>query len=99
MAITGTIRGTSREKASVSQIMHLLQDIEEINLRVISATYYLLEPARASQDHLTIYPVFTLNITFSKILFFPSAIIEWNNLDISIHNSKSKHFQKKYSAI
>ena len=38
--------------------------------------------------------MFTLNIFF-KNYFFPSVIIEWNNLDISIRNSKSLSIFKK----
>ena len=36
-----------------------------------------------------IFPLLRQSITFSNILFFPSAIIEWNNLDPNLRNSKS----------
>ena len=35
------------------------------------------------------FPLLRQDIKFSKILFFPSAIIEWNNLDPNLRNSKS----------
>ena len=36
-----------------------------------------------------------LDITSSKILFFPSAISEWNKLDLEIRNSASLEILKK----
>ena len=36
-----------------------------------------------------IFPLLRRRITFSKILFFPSVIIEWNNLEPNLRNSKS----------
>ena len=36
-----------------------------------------------------IFPLLRQSITFSKIIFFPSAFIEWNNLDPNLRNSKS----------
>ena len=36
------------------------------------------------------------NMTFSRTLFFPSTIIEWNKLDLKIKNSESiKTFKKR----
>ena len=40
-------------------------------------------------------PCFHFKRNFFKNSFFPSVIIEWNNLDISIHNSKSLSTFKK----
>ena len=34
-------------------------------------------------------PILTQNITFSKTLFFPSTIIEWNNLDHHLRKSEN----------
>ena len=43
------------------------------------------------------FPLLRQSITFSKHLFFPSAIIEWNNLDPNLRNSKSiSVFKEKY---
>ena len=36
-----------------------------------------------------IFPVLRQSINFSKNLFFPSAIIEWNKLDPNLRNSNS----------
>ena len=41
-----------------------------------------------------IFPFPRQSITFSKIIFFSSAIIEWNNLDLNHRNSIS-FFKKK----
>ena len=73
--ITGTIGGSSREKLYLSNkgigFANCAPSTRYIkmNLRVISTTYYSCKPARASSDHSRIYPVFILNIAFSKILF------------------------------
>ena len=97
LTITGAIIGTSKEKLcqelgfeSVQQRpwFRKLCNLYEIYENQSPSYLYNLIP-RALQDHPTIYPVFTLNIIFSKIIFFPSVISEWNNLDISIRNSKS----------
>ena len=37
----------------------------------------------------SIYPFFILDTIFSKNMFFPSAVIEWNDLNLSIRNSVS----------
>ena len=64
----------------------------KINLRVISTTEYLYKPARASQDHPTIYPVFTLNIIFSKKI---SPICNyWIEQSWYIYTQFKKHFKK-----
>ena len=42
-----------------------------------------------TQEPLETSPFFILNRVSSKTLFFPSVMIEWNNLDKSIRNSKS----------
>ena len=44
-------------------------------------SYYLLKPPLTTQDRLTIYPFFKLDLSFSQISFFHSAAIEWSNLD------------------
>ena len=54
---------------------------------------FSLIPADAHYTRLEIYiisPLLTQNTTFSKTLFFPSAIIEWGNLDP--HLRKSENF-------
>ena len=39
--------------------------------------------------------LFVLNITFSKILFFPSNVIEWNKLDPNLRSAASLNVSKK----
>ena len=51
-------------------------------------SYYLFKPPLITQDRLEIYPFFLLNTISSKARFFPSIVIEWNNLDKSIRNSE-----------
>ena len=52
-------------------------------------SYYLFKTPLITQDRLEIYFFFILNTISSKNLFFPSVIIEWNNLDKSVWNSES----------
>ena len=52
-------------------------------------SYYLFKTPFITQDRLEIYFFFILNTISSKKFFFPSVIIDWNNLDKSIWNSKS----------
>ena len=56
--------------------------------------YYLSKPLLATQGRLSIYPFFILDSIFSNS-FFPSAVIQWNNLDLSIRNSESLSIFKK----
>ena len=42
------------------------------------------------------FPISILNILFSGIFFFPSAITEQNNLDFNIGNSESYRAFKKF---
>ena len=41
------------------------------------------------------FPLLRQDIKFSKILFFPSAIIEWNNLDPNLRNNSISVFKEK----
>ena len=101
LPITGTIRGTSKEK------IFLEFGLESLQLRrwyrklcllykvfKIEHPKYLfnLFPAR-SKPYATITVGKILLIMtkhyFFKNYFFPSAIIEWNNVDHSLRNSKS----------
>ena len=47
------------------------------------------------QELWIMFPLFRQSITFSKIFFFPSAIIERNNLDSRLRNYKSASVFKK----
>ena len=52
-----------------------------------------------TQEPLETYPFFILNTFSSKTFFFPSVMIEWNNLEKSIRNSKSFSIFLKYPEI
>ena len=55
---------------------------------------YPLNPPPTTQDGLAIY-LFKLDTFFSKIRFFPSGVIKWNKLDLSIRNSETLSIFKK----
>ena len=101
LAITGTIRGTSKEK--------LYQEIglESLQLRrwyrklgmfykifKSKSPQYLFKliPEKTS-SHVTRnaenIPLFNIKLNFYKNSFFPSSIIEWSNLDPKLHNSEN----------
>ena len=107
LAITGAIRGTSREK------LYEELDLESLQLRrwsrKLSCVYklfnsehhhYLLKliPSRSSsyvtRNNHNIHFFKTRN-TFLKNLFFPSTIIEWSKLDHNIRNSSSFNIFRK----
>ena len=67
----------------------------KINLLVIFTSYYLLKPPLIIEDRLTTYLFLILDTVFFENSFSPSAVIEWNNLDLSIRNSKSLSIFKK----
>ena len=41
----------------------------DIDIYLLSTSYYSCKSVPASQNHPTIYPIFTLNTTLSKIIF------------------------------
>ena len=101
LAITGAIRGTSKEK------VYLELGLESLQLcrwyRKLCLFYkvfknehpkYLfnLIPVRSTPYATRTVgniPLIKTNHNFFKNSFFPSAIIEWNNLDPNVRNSKS----------
>ena len=101
LAITGAIRGTSREK------IYQESGLESLQLRrwyrklcLFSKVFknehpkYLfnLIPVRSTPYATRTVgniPLIKTKHNFFKNYFFPSAIIEWNNLDLNLRNSKS----------
>ena len=101
IAITGAIRGTSREK------LYEELGVESLQLRCwfrkLSCFYKLfnsknpcylfkLIPSRIASyatRNMDNIPLFKTRHSFLKNSFFPSTIIEWNNLDHNIRNSSS----------
>ena len=97
LAITGDTRGTSEEKIYQELGLESLQlcrwfialcsfckvfENEHPKYLFNPILHHMLQQLRA------IFPLLRQSITFSKILFFPSTIIEWNDLDLSLRNSK-----------
>ena len=68
--------------------------ILKVNLRSISSEYFL-----ASAKHITRtndkIPLFNNKHSFFVNSFFPSTVIEWNNLDLKIRNSNTFSAFKK----
>ena len=107
LAITGAIRGTSREKLYEELGLESLQLRRW--LRKLSCFYKLfnseqphylfkLIPSRScSYVTRNIHNIsfFKTRLTFFKNSFFPSTIIEWNKLDHNIRNSSSFNIFRK----
>ena len=107
LAITGAIRGTSREK------LYEELGLESLQLRrwfrKLSFFYKLfnsehpnylfkLIPLRSSNyvtRNIHNIPLLKTRHTFFKNSFFPSTIIEWNKLDHNIRNSSSFNISRK----
>ena len=109
LAITGAIRGTSREK------IYQELGLESLQLRLwnrkfclfcngfkIEHTKYLFHlisvrcTSYATRTKSNI-PLIKTKHNFFKNSLFPSDILEWNNLDANLRNSKSiSVFKEKY---
>ena len=55
-------------------------------------------PFYITRNHTNI-PLFKTNHIFFKNSFFPSTIIEWNNLDLKLRNSDLRNFQKHHTKV
>ena len=97
LAITGAIRSTSREKLDLESLqlccwyrkLFLFYKVFKnehpkylFNLIPVRSTPY----ATRTVGNI---PLIKTKHNFFKNYFFPSAIIEWNNLDPNLRNSKS----------
>ena len=106
LAITGAIRGSSREKLYQELGLQSLQQWQWYR-----KLYYFFKLIKSkSPKHLfnniptvrSTYrtrnidniPQFNVRHTFFRNSYFPSIVIEWNNLEKSIRNSKSFSFFK-----
>ena len=107
LAITGAIRGTSKEKLyqelGFESLQHrgwFLKLCTFYKIFKNQSLHYLYDllPIK-SNPHKTKssinLPLFHIKHNFFKNSFFPSPVIEWNNLDLSIRNSKSLSIFKK----
>ena len=89
LALTGTIRGTSKEK--------LYQEVGSESLQSPAYLFNLI-PARNTHNSLRIsdnIPCFNTKHSFFKNSFFPSTIIEWNKLDLTLQKWDSFDVFKK----
>ena len=101
MAITGTIRGTSREKICQELGLESLQSRRWYRKLAMfykiyknKSPFYLfnLIPEKTSSyatRNVDCISLIKIKHNFFKNTFFPSAIIEWNKLDLAIRNAES----------
>ena len=107
LAITGAIRGTSKEK-----IYHELglESLEKRRWYRKLCCFYKIFRSKSSQYLFNIIPTsvrpyntrnannipqFEVKHNFFKNSFFPSVVIEWNKLDLNIRNSENLFIFKK----
>ena len=107
LAITGAIRGTSREKLYQELGLESLQKRRWYRklcyffkiLKGQSPDYLskILPSIRRAYNtrNVDYIPCFNTKHNFFRNSFFPSTLIEWNNLDINIRNSESYATFKK----
>ena len=101
LAITGAIRGTSREKlyhelgfeSLVSRRWYRKLCCFYKVFKTQSPRYLFEVIPTAKRAYITRnndkLPHFKVKHNYFKNSFFPSTVIEWNKLDLNIHNSKS----------
>ena len=101
LAITGAIRGISKEKRYQELGLESLQS--RLWYRKLGKFYKIYEsksphylfklisekPHAYATRNVDNIPCFKIRHNFFKNSFFPSTIIEWNNLDPTLQNSKS----------
>ena len=107
LAITGTIRGTSKEK-----LYHELglESLEKRRWCRKLFCFYKIFRSQSPQYIFNIIPTFVrpyntrnannipqfkVKHNFFKNSFFPSVVIEWNKLDLNIRNSENLFIFKK----
>ena len=100
LAITGTIRGTSKEKLYQElgleslQLRHWYRKLGMFHkiLKSKSPQYLFKLITEKSSSYVTRnadnIPLFNIKHKFYKNSFFPSSIIEWNNLDPNLRIKK-----------
>ena len=99
LAITGAIRGSSREKLYQELDFESLQQrrwyrklssfckvFKNESLRYLFNIIPIRNPAYSTWNHINI-PLFKTTHNFFKNSFFPSSIIQWNNLAPILRNS------------
>ena len=90
LAITGAIRGPSREKLYQELGFESVQQCrwcrKNQSRRYLFNIIPIRNPAYSTRNHVNI-PLFKTNHNFFKNSFFPSTIIKWNNLDPNLKNA------------
>ena len=99
LTITGAIRGSSRAKIHQELDFESLQQrrwyrklcsfykvFKNKSTRYLFIIIPIRNPVYSTRNHVNI-PLFKTNHNFFKNSFFPSTIIEWNNLDPNLRNS------------
>ena len=108
LAITGAIRGSSREKLyqelgleSLQQPRWFTKLCYFFKITKTQSPKYLFDKitttrtAYRTRNNIDSFPRFNVKHTFYINSFFPSTVIEWNNLDKSIRSSESFALFKK----
>ena len=111
LAIIGAIRGSSREKLYHELGFESLQQrrwykklccfykiFKTESPRYLFNIIPTRNPFYITRNHTNI-PLFKTNHIFFKNSFFPSTIIEWNNLDPKLRNSDLRNFQKHHTKV
>ena len=100
MAITGAIRGTSREKIYQELGLESLQSLRWYRKLAMfykiyknKSSFYIFnlisEKTSYTTRNVDCIPLIKIKRNFLKNTSFPSAIIEWNKLDPTIRNAES----------
>ena len=107
LAITGAVKGSSREKLYQELGFESLQQrrlyrkfclfFKIINNQSPKYLFELMPTARQAYmtRHKNCVPLFNVKHDYFKNSFFPSTVIEWNKLDSNIRNSESLAIFKK----
>ena len=103
LAITGALRGTSREKVYSEPGLESLQDrrwyrtlcffLNNMSPKYLSDIIPSTTRRYSSRNENNI-PLVRVNNNYFMNTFFSSTITEWNKLDLSIRNSASLHVFK-----
>ena len=108
LAITGAIRGSSREKLyqelgleSLKQrrwfrkLCYFFKITKNQSPKYLSDKMPTTRTAYRTRNNIGNIPRFNVKHNFFKNSFFPSSVIEWNNLDKSIRSSENLALFKK----
>ena len=102
LVVTGAIRGSSREKLyqelgleslkqrhSFRKLYYFFNITKNQSPKYLSDTIPTPRTAYKTRNNISNIPRFNVKQNFLKNSFFPSTVIEWNNLDTSIRSSES----------